>query len=517
MDSLPRLKLTGLNKRFGESQVLHSVDLTLSSGEIHGLAGQNGSGKSTLIKILTGVYTPDPGASLEVDGRPIRLPVRWDEIHRAGVSVVHQDLGVLDGLTVAENVCVGGFPRSRWLRAIDRQRRDELCANTLARVGCSVAPSTLAADLTAAQRAEVAIARAIRDHTAGAGLLILDEATRALTGEELSHVHDLLRRIAAEGSCVLMISHNLLELAALANRVSVIRDGKLVAAGLPMPESGPEEIARYMLGSTLSAHPATEKRRSEGSEPAPIARINGLATDRIEEMTLDLAAGEIVGITGIPGSGYEEIPYVLTGARRALRGSMEVGGTSLDLARSSPAQCIAAGVMLIPERRDRDGLALEMSVRDNMSLPALHHHGRKWYLGKKWQQRRFVEYTSALGIKSGGPMSLVRELSGGNQQKTLLAKWLGVKPKVLVLHEPTQAVDVGARRDIWTTLQKVAHDGVAIVLVSSEPEDLTSICTRVMIHTPGSGLATARSSTSDALIDEIYSRNDRVVGATSET
>lgn len=515
MTPTPRLQLTGLNKRFGDSQVLQDVDLTVWPGEIHGLAGQNGSGKSTLIKILTGVYTPDPGADLEIDARPMRLPVRWEEVHRGGVSVVHQDLGILDQLTVAENICVGGFPRNRWLRNIDRGRRDDLCTGTLARVGVAVAPSTITADLSAAARAEVAIARAMRDHMTGEGLLILDEATRALTGDELKHVHDLLRRVASEGSSVLMISHNLVELAGLANRVSILRDGRMVASGLPMPQVGPEEIARYMLGRALAVHPVEETRREETEAPT-VARVTELSSERVGPISFTLRAGEILGITGITGSGYEDIPYLLTGARHAQTGTLEVDDAKLDLARCRPAECIRSGVMLIPERRDRDGLALEMSVRDNMSLPALHRHSPRWFLGKRWQQERFLHFTKALEIKTPGPMSLVRELSGGNQQKTLLAKWLGVRPKVLVLHEPTQGVDVSARRDIWRTLQQVARDGVGVVLVSSEPEDLTSICTRVMIYGPDGRLEEARGRTPDALIDEIYASNEGTVNAGNE-
>ncbi len=348
----------------------------------------------------------------------------------------------------------------------------------------------------------------MRDHKTGEGLLILDEATRALSGDELKHVHDLLRRIASEGSAVLIISHNLVELAGLADRVSVLRDGRMVASGLGMTEVGPEEIARYMLGRALAVAPVEEKYREEAAEAATVARVAGLSSERVGPISFTVRAGEILGITGITGSGFEDIPYLLTGARRAGTGTLEVEDAKLDLSRCRPAESIRSGVMLIPERRDRDGLALEMSVRDNMSLPALHRHSRRWFLGKRWQQERFLRFTKALEIKAPGPMALVRELSGGNQQKVLLAKWLGVKPKVLVLHEPTQAVDVSARQDIWGTLRQVACDGVGIVLVSSEPEDLTSICSRVMIYSADGRLEDACSRTPDALIDEIYASDE---------
>jgi ribose transport system ATP-binding protein len=500
-----RLTLLRLNKQFGDTKVLHDVNLSVLRGEIHGLAGQNGSGKSTVIKVLTGVYAPDAGTDLDLDGRPVRLPVRWGEVHRAGVSVVHQDLGLLDELTVADNICVGGFPRGRWLGNIDRRRRDELSSRSLLRVGATFSPSTVTADLNAAERAEVAIARALRDHMSGEGLIILDEATRALSGEELSRIHRLLKRLAAEGSSVLMISHNLVELSTVADRVSVLRDGRVVADGLPTSETGPEEIARYMLGGDNKVSAAVPIGRSGQLVSETPARVVRLRNEHVQEISFTVSPGEILGITGLPGSGYEEIPYLLTGARSAIEGVLDVGGVRLDLTKCRPVDCIRAGVVLIPERRDRDGLAFEMGVRDNLCVPALRNHGRGWFLGRGWQQAAFVRATEMLNIKTAGPLSLVRELSGGNQQKVLLAKWLGVGPRVVVLHEPTQAVDVGARQDILGMLRSVAADGVSVIFVSSEAEDLVALCDRTMIYEPSVGLTEAQGQTPEELIGEIYS------------
>lgn len=508
-----RLVLSELNKRFGDTQVLHDVDLRIAPGEIHGLAGQNGSGKSTVIKILTGVYKPDPGASLVIDGVPMNLPVRWREVHHAGVSVVHQDLGILDQLSVAENICVGGFPRKRWIGAVDRAERDALCAEVLARIGTDIAPGTIAADLGAAERAEVAIARALRDHRRGEGLIILDEATRSLSGDELKRIHDLLRRVVSEGSSVLMISHNLVELANLADRVSVLRDGRLVASGLRSSETGPEEIARYMLGGTLDAQRTATNARALSDDSAVAGQVVGLRSNRVHAVSFTMHSGEILGLTGLPGSGYEHIPYMMTGAMRPSQGELSVGGRMIDLARCRPKDAIAAGVVLIPERRDRDGLALEMNVRDNLCLPTFRQRKRRWYVGLRWQDDLFARFTDTLGIKSAGPMSLVRELSGGNQQKVLLAKWLSTNPRILVLHEPTQGVDVGARNDILNTLRGVAKQGVALLLVSSETKDLVDVCHRILIYDQLNGLTEAVNHTEDDLIDEIYSLGTTTGGA----
>src|ERR1700761_2469218 len=332
-----RLTVRSLTKTFGTARVLTDVELTVQPGEVHGLAGQNGSGKSTLIKIVTGLYTPDPGAEFEVDGQPVRLPVRWPEVHAAGISVVHQDLGLLDQLTVAENICIGGYPTTR-LGRIDRHRRDELAARTLDRLGVPLAPGQLVGPLTAAQRAEVAIARAMRDHTPGSGLIILDESTRALSGADLDHVHQLLRRIAADGSSALMVSHSLPELIAVADRITVLRDGRVVGAGLPTAGLSEPDLARRMLGSTVEAvtprdhRPITSgtstasatsdtKTSSAPSDslasPAAAVTVTGLTGPGLAEVSFTVAPGEILGVTGLPGSGYEQLPYPLTRAQPA--------------------------------------------------------------------------------------------------------------------------------------------------------------------------------------------------------
>jgi ribose transport system ATP-binding protein len=502
----PRLEIRALSKTFGSVRVLTDVEIAVSAGEVHGLAGQNGSGKSTLIKILTGVYTPDPGAHYDVDGRSIRLPVRWREVRAVGISVVHQDLGLLDQLSVAENICVGGFPTSRFVGRIDRGARDRLATRTLTRLGVNLEPSRLVSSLTAAERAEVAIARALRDHTPESGLIILDESTRALSGDDLSRIHELLRRITANGSAALMISHNLPELMAVTDRITVLRDGRLAGAGLQTTDLTEEEIARRMLGSTLEA---TEARPAAPVvADAPVVTVSGVAGVRVSEVGFAVGRGEILGITGLPGNGYEEIPYLLTGAERATAGRITVGTTSLELPKASVARCMRAGIVLVPERRDRDGLAFELSVRDNISLPGLRARGRPWFVGRGWQRSAARAAARDLGIRPADPAMLVKQLSGGNQQKVLLAKWMTVGPTFLVLHEPTQAVDVGARRDILQALRRVADSGVSVVLVSSEPDDLVAACDRIVLYRSGSGMHDATTSSSDDLIEQIYGHDE---------
>ncbi len=517
MSSAPaRLEVHALNKTFGPVRVLTDVELTVLAGEVHGLAGQNGSGKSTLIKILTGIYTPDPGARYHVDGQAMHLPVRWPEVHAAGVSVVHQDLGLLDQLTVAENVCVGGFPTARLLGRIDRAKRDRLTERTLARLGVELEPSALVGTLTAAERAEVAIARALRDHAAGSGLIILDESTRALAGADLQRIHDLLRRVTADGSAAVMISHNLIELMGITDRVTILRDGRLAGAGLPTSELSEEEIARRMLGGTLEA---TNARSAYRATPEPTVTVTGLAGKQTADVSFSLAAGEVLGITGLPGNGYEHIPYLLTGAEPATGGQVRTRGTgntpstTVELARAGVRGCLRAGMVLVPERRDRDGLAFEINVRDNISLPQLRRRGRPWFVARGWQREGAESAVDQLDIKPPTPSMVVKQLSGGNQQKVLLAKWLTTGPTLLVLHEPTQAVDIGARADILHALRRAATGGMAVILVSSEPEDLAATCDRVLIYRAGSGLHEVESNTPDDLIEQIYATDDATAGS----
>ena len=509
-----RLTVRDLTKTFGSVRVLTDVELSVLPGEVHGLAGQNGSGKSTLIKIITGLYTPDPGAHCEVDGQPIRLPVRWPEVHAAGISVVHQDLGLLDALTVAENICIGGFPTR--LGRISRARCDELAASTLDRLGVSLSPSRLVATLTAAQRAEVAIARAMRDHTPGSGLIILDEPTRALSGADLQHIHQLLRRIAADGSSALMVSHSLSELMAVTDRVTVLRDGRVAGRGLPTAGLSEQELARRMLGRFAKAVTPRDASGPAGAAPRdPAVTVTGLAGPNLRELSFSVVPGEILGITGPPGSGYESIPYLVAGAQRAVGGELRTASAKVNLARASVAACLRAGVVLAPERRDRDGLAFELNVRDNISLPMVAKRGRPWFVASRWQQEDAEAAAATLDIRPRTPHILVKQLSGGNQQKVLLAKWLNTGPALLVLHEPTQAVDIGARTDLLHALQRAASAGTAVLLVSSEPEDLIATCDRILVYGGAAGLREASGTTPEQLIEEIYAANEAIAGSST--
>jgi len=506
---VPRLDATAVSKTFGATKVLDSTDLQVMPGEIHALVGQNGSGKSTLVKVLTGFHAPDPGASVFVDGKALSLPIRWHEASAAGIAVVHQDLGLLDQLSVAENIGVGGYVHSKVLRKINWRAQRRIAEEVLSRLGVDIDPAAPVATLSAAQRAEVGIARALRGQQSGQGLVILDEATRALPREGLVRFHALLRRVVADGTAVLMVSHNLDEVLGLSDKVTVLRDGRVAGSGLQTSELSEQAIARLMLGKTVDR----VTRVTSPAVDAPIAAtVEGLSSGATHEVSFTVREGEVVGLTGLPGSGFEQIPYLLTGARRADTGVLITAAGSVDLTKSTVADCLACGVALVPERRDRDGLAYELSIQDNIALPNLIKRGRRWHVSRAWQRSEAVDAISRLGIRAGSAATLVKELSGGNQQKVLVAKWLSVGPRLFVLHEPTQAVDVGARRDLLQAIRDNAATGIGVLLVSVEPADLVEVCDRILVFRPSQPLFELRTENPDDVLEAVYEAANPIDG-----
>ncbi len=500
LETTARLEVTNVSKTFGTSCVLRGFDMVVQPGEIHGLVGENGSGKSTFVKILTGYHASDHGAAIKVDGRAMSVPVHWDEIHKAGVSVVHQDFGLIDNLTAAENIGVGGFRCSRIARRISWKHQNEVAEHALSRINSTVSPTSLVGSLSVSQRAAVAMARALRDTPPGSGLIVLDESTRSLNREELIEFYEAIGREVALGTSVLLVSHSLLEVILVTERVTVLRDGVVVGDSLATADLTEAEIARMMLGRSL--HKIEQRPIEDVREPS--IQIRDLSGDTISALDFSIDKGEVVGITGLSGSGFESIPYLISGARPATGGSITIDGERIYLATTTVRQCTKAGIALVPERRDRDGLALELSVRDNIALPTVIRKGRWWYLPRSWQDELAQDSSETLGIRPRDSSLLVRQLSGGNQQKVLIAKWLSVGPRLLILHEPTQAVDVGAHQEILRQIQKVANDGVSVLLVSVETMDIAEVCDRILVFSVDGTLAEAPSRVPDDIVDMVY-------------
>jgi ribose transport system ATP-binding protein len=497
----PRLEIRGLSKTFGRIQVLHDVRLTVEPGEIHALVGQNGSGKSTVVKVLTGYHAPDRGASMSVDGHPVRLPVKPRELEAAGISVVHQDLGLVDHLSVAENIGVGRDLYSRWTRKLARREERTVAAKLLSSLGVVIDPTAPVGRLAAEERACVAIARALRSQPDGGGLIILDEATRALSKDAAVSFYGILRNAVRRGSGVLFVAHNLREVIEVADRITVLRDGSVVGEGVATRELSEQAIARLMLGRSLG----TVSRPASGDlSGAPHVVVRGLRLSDAATFDAELRSGEIVGLTGRTGSGYEEIPYLVSGAMQAKSGELQVGEYTADLSLQNVRSLLNAKVVLVPERRDVHGLAFELRMWENISLPWLRGRSRLWFSGARWQLEAATSVIESLGVEPRMPSLPVGKLSGGNQQKVLFGKWLFGHPSFLVLHEPTQGVDVAARQDLLNTVVATAQAGTAVLLASSDFEDLSSVCHRVLVLRDGAVETQLDAPSADDIVASVY-------------
>jgi ribose transport system ATP-binding protein len=481
-----RLSVADTRITFGSTRVLHGISLDVQPGEIHALVGQNGCGKSTLAKILTGLYKPDAGSRVEVDGRPLNLPIRPDEARAAGVAVVHQSLGLVKDATVLENVRVGRLRGSRFLRRIDwATERAEVTA-AFERLGRSIPLDARVGDLREDERATVAIARALQDVNPGEGLIIFDESTRALGREALEQFFQILDGIVATGTSVLLITHRLEEVVEAADRVTVMRDGNVVVAGKEVEGMTKSDLASLMLGRTLD----------DLGEHAPVATyddatpitVEGLSGLRIRDLSLQVRPGEIVGLTGLGGSGYDDVPYLLAGVSRARGGTITLPSGERRLAALDPGRAIGSGIALVPEGREAAGLALGFTVRENISFPQTsrtaasgmalpYDKGDEHQLAETWIER--------LDVRPPRAEAVIGTMSGGNQQKVLLAKWLATGPALLLLHEPTQAVDVGARRTIVEAVRAAADSGCAVIVAGSDENELSLLCDRLLVFEEG--------------------------------
>ncbi len=466
----PLLELRGISKAFPGVQALGDVVLTLRAGEVVALIGENGAGKSTLMKVLAGVHRPDAGALL-LDGVAVTFTSPRAAL-QAGVALIHQELNLCDNLTVAGAVFLGReLRRGPWLR---QRAMDRDAAAALARVGLTIEPRTPVARLSPGHRQLVEIARALHGK---ARILIMDEPTSSLTTAEAERLFAVVRELRAAGQGVIYISHRLGEVQALADRVVTLRDGRN-AGELGGAEATHERMVAMMVGRELSGE------RRQAHRPGPVLlTARGVTTAAWPTAAVDfeLRAGEVVGIAGLLGAGRSELLRALFGADRALAGAIECGG--VPLRGHGPAAAIAAGLVLVPEDRKLQGLILAMNVRENLSLPTLHRRGV--WIDRGYERQLGTEQIAALGIATTSGEQRVDALSGGNQQKVVLGKWLAAAPQVLLLDEPTRGIDVGARAEIYARLHALAQQGLAILFVSSELAEVLALADRVLVMHEG--------------------------------
>lgn len=475
------LSARNVSKTFYGVTVLRGVHLEVLAGEVHGLLGQNGSGKSTLVKILAGYYAPDPGAALAVRGQPVPLPPSPDDLARLGLSFVHQDLALLEGGSVLENLYVR--PLHRWrLRWAEERRR---ARQALARVGLDVDPDEPVAALAEVERALVAIARALEQlQGAEQGVLVLDEPTAYLPRDGVERLFAAIRRIRAAGFGVLFVSHRLDEVLAITDRVTILRDGVVVDVA-PTRSLDEDGLIQRIVGSLVER----ESPRGQAPVGEPLLVADGVTTTHLRDVSLSVRRGEIVGVTGLMGMGHEQLPYALFGARPVIRGELWIEGRRYQLRKFTPQDAVAAGLGLLPANRLRDGGVGAFTVGENVTLLTLKRYVKRGLLRHRLEQEAAWQLLRQFSVQPPGPWRLFATLSGGNQQKALIGKWLSSKPKVMLLHEPTHGVDVGARRQILRQIRQMAEVGTGVLIASAEYDDLAEICSRVIVFRDGRAAA----------------------------
>ncbi len=470
----PLLEVRQVGKRFPGVRALHNVDLTLEAGEVLAVVGENGAGKSTLMKILAGVQRPDTG-QIFVDGRPVHLDSVAASIG-CGISLIHQELNLADNLHVGANIFLGREPTRFGL--IDERRIQQGAKDVLARVGLDVSPATLLADLSIGRQQMVEIAKAL---SVKARVLIMDEPTSSLSAHETEQLFRVVKELRANGVSVIYISHRLGEVTELADRVTVLRDGEN-AGQISREEITHDNMVRLMVGRDISQFYARQPHEI-GDPLLEVDRVRTPTWPR-HELSFSVGRGEIVGVAGLVGAGRTELLQTLFGIDRALAGRIRVAGKTV--AVSSPREAIAAGMALVPEDRKLHGLIVEMGVRPNIGLAGLRRNkGPLGFLNAGVERRDTETMIETLRIKTPSAEQIVQFLSGGNQQKVVLGKWLALGPRVLLLDEPTRGIDVGAKQEIYGLMETLAEQGVAILFVSSEMEEILGMSDRVLVMHEG--------------------------------
>jgi ribose transport system ATP-binding protein len=483
-DRLLAVRLSELSVTFGEILAVDNVSFEIMPGEVHGLVGQNGSGKSTLIKVLAGYHVPEPGALLQLGDRHVTFPMNRAALKGYGLAFVHQDLGLIPQLTVLENFLIGELSTShrRWISWSDERER---ASQTFEKFGLDIDPTAKLASLSLAQQAMLAIVRAVEEITssrveseARGGLLVLDEPTAYLPENDKDHLFQLIREVAASGQSVLFVSHYLEEVLEITNQVSVLRDGKVVG-DFASEKLTTDLLVEAIIGRSLDSAPLAAQPVPSGKEGLA---VRDLAGGLVNGANLDIREGEILGVTGLLGSGFDEIGNLIFGAQRASRGTMVVGDETFDLTTMIPTRAIHAGVVLIPADRQHDGLSLSLSIVDNITLQLLGDHRGRLGLRRSKMLSTTEKLMDDFDVYPRDPWRKVGELSGGNQQKVLLAKWMASRPRVVLLDEPTRGVDVGSRQDILRMIRATTlRDGLSVMCVSSDPDQLVELCDRVVV------------------------------------
>ncbi|HSI72695.1 MAG TPA: sugar ABC transporter ATP-binding protein [Fimbriimonas sp.] len=472
------LEVKGLVKEFPSVRALDGVDLELRAGEVHGIVGENGAGKSTLMKILAGLYQPSSGEVLLQD-KPVRFRGTGEAIG-AGIAMIHQELNLVDELSAAENIFLGREPRKG--PVLDRDRMNREAKAFLDEVHAPFAPNVKVGSLSIAGKQLVEIAKAL---SYNARILIMDEPTAVLSERETSALFELIRKLKSNGVSILYISHLLPELIAITDRITVLRDGRLITT-LATKDANEAMLANLMVGRELEDY-YPPKRNASGagaiaSGEYALAVKNLSVPGVVHDLSFAIRPGEILGLAGLVGSGRTEAAEAICGLRHRSGGTIERNGNPIKV--SSVHDAMRNEIAYVSEDRKQLGLITSMSTANNVTLANLRSYARPIINGGQ-ERRAVAHWTEQLGIKAGNPNEPIYYLSGGNQQKVSVSKWLDTKPKVLILDEPTRGVDVGAKREIYNLIANLAEDGLACLVISSEMPELIGLCHRILVLREG--------------------------------
>ncbi|MGW0844480.1 sugar ABC transporter ATP-binding protein [Streptomyces sp. NPDC002787] len=501
------LRIEGIRKSFPGVVALDGVDFDLRRGEVHVLLGENGAGKSTLIKMLSGAYTPDAGRIL-AGGEEVRIHGAQDS-ERLGIATIYQEFNLVPDLTVAENIFLGRQPRRFGM--IDRKRMEAEAAELLERVGVRVSPRARVRELGIARLQMVEIAKAL---SLNARVLIMDEPTAVLTTEEVEKLFAIVRRLREDGVGVVFITHHLEEIAALGDRVTVIRDGKSVGQ---VPASTPQdELVRLMVGRSIEQQYPRQQGDSGAGEALLV--VEGLTRDGVfHDVSFEVRAGEVVGIAGLVGAGRTEVVRAVFGADPYDKGAVRVGGSAVP--KDDVNAAMTAGIGLVPEDRKGQGLLLDASVEENLGLVTLRGATKGGFVDLKGQRENAARVAEQLGVRMAGLHQHVRTLSGGNQQKVVIGKWLLADTKVLILDEPTRGIDVGAKVEIYELINELTAAGAAVLMISSDLPEVLGMSDRVLVMAQGriAGELPAAEATQDAVMALAVSNPTNSTNLTTET